>query len=87
MADENSLVHEKLFGAVKLEVHRFSGKNGDFLKAKIARIYTDKEGKWKDTSYYGARDLENVALATAEANNYILQNSPESSITTADASV
>lgn len=76
MPAEKALVYEKLFGSVKVEIFSFRGANGDFLKAKIARIYTDKEGKWKDTSFYGARDLENVALATAEANNFMLQNAP-----------
>lgn len=76
MPAEKALVYEKLFGSVKVEVFSVRGSNGAFLRAKIARIYTDKEGKWKDTSFYGARDLENVARATAEANNYITQNAP-----------
>lgn len=75
MAGNESLVFERLWGQVKLQVHRFAGKNGDFLKASISRIYVDETtGKWSSTSFFSAKDLEGVALAAAEANNYILQN-------------
>lgn len=77
---ENTLVFEQLFGAVKMEIHRFETLTGSpsFLKAKIARIFTNDEGKWKETSYFGNRDLENVAKATAAANNYLIAHAPES---------
>lgn len=78
MKKERTLVYETLFGAIKVEVHRFHSLTGapSFLKAKIARIFTNQEGQWRSTNYYGSRDLENLAKATAAANNYIVSNTP-----------
>ena len=40
-------------------------------KAKVSKVYMDKEGKWANTMSFGVNDLPKLTLAIMEAYDYM----------------
>jgi len=57
-------------GPVRAGVFLNPTQHGRMFSVNISRSYQDKDGNWKDSNNYGAKDLPHVSTVARRAHDY-----------------
>ena len=67
MADQNHPIDTLRDGALKATIWENEGEKGSFFSVTLARTYTDREGRPRDTSSFSSNELLRVAELSRNA--------------------